>query len=151
MRERFECRPFWFFLISCFWCLFYHIACKKKCLLTNRYIWQQWVITHYAPGAVLGTRKLIWEVSEVSSDSQEFVLLPSAYMTKWPQVFSSCPSFAIRESSSQTSCTFLTGWFQSDFICSKVETFISYIPSARLLNLPWRICLSVHANAEMKQ
>ena len=49
-------------------------------------------------------------------------------MTKWPQVFSSCCSFAVRESSSQTSCTLLTGWFQSDSICSKVETFISYIP-----------------------
>ena len=111
---------------------------KKKCLLTNRYIWQQWAITHYAPGAVLGARKLTWKVSEASSDSQEFVLLPSAYMTKWPQVFSSCCSFAVRESSSQTSCTLLTGWFQSDSICSKVETFISYIPSACLLNLPRR-------------
>lgn len=109
---------------------------QKKCLLTNRYIWQHWVITHYAPGAMLGTSKLMWEISEVSSDSQEFVLLPGAYMTKRPQVFSSCYSFAVRERSSQTSCTLLTGWFQS--ICSKVETFISYIPSARLLNLLWR-------------
>lgn len=136
MRERFECRPFWFFLIFCFWCLFYYIACKKKkkCLLTNRYFWQQWAVTHYAPGEVLGTRKLTWK-------SQKHLLTPRSSSLVHDQV--------------------APGLQQLLQLCSQRKLFPNKLhsphrlipvrfhllqggdihflhPSAHLLNLPWR-------------
>lgn len=88
---------------------------------------------------MLGTSKLmrnLWSVFWL----QEFVLLPGAYMTKRPQVFRQLLQLCSQRTLFPTSCTLLTGWFQS--ICSKVETFISLHPFCSPPESPLKICLS---------